>query len=93
MSLYRDIRDWQAQLEGLTEYGKELAERVQELEQENINLKQRLVRDDYQGSGFEALTGLYDEGFHICPANFGQSRDDDCLFCLNFLLHKGNKSV
>jgi len=89
MSLYREVREWQQKLVDLMEYGEELAQRVQDLERQNINLKQRLVDQDYQSNGFEALTGLYDEGFHICPANFGQSRDDDCLFCLNFLLHKG----
>ena len=39
----------------------------------------------------DALSGLYDDGFHICPDEFGKRREEDCLFCLNFLHHKGRK--
>ena len=90
MSLYEDIIIWQEKLHALLEEGNELANRADELEQHNIRLQQQLSADQYKG--FEALSDLYDDGFHICPANFGQSREEDCLFCLNFLLHKGKKN-
>jgi len=89
MTLYDDIMDWQEKLRSLFEEGIELARRADELEQQNVILQQQLSAEQYRG--FDALSDLYDDGFHICPANFGQSREDDCLFCLNFLLHKGKK--
>ena len=60
-------------------------------ERQNTELRQRLANGDYAGGGFEALTSLYEDGFHVCPGSFGQSREDECIFCLNFLLHKGKK--
>ncbi len=90
MTLYQDVQQWRARLAELLEQGEELAERIDRLEQQNVTLQQKLLQPD-PGNGFEALTGLYDDGFHICPPYFGQEREEDCLFCLNFLLHKGKK--
>jgi len=38
-----------------------------------------------QGEGYERLGQLYNEGFHVCPSNFGDSRQEECLFCLAFM--------
>lgn len=90
MSLLSEFREWQEKLLALQTEGEELYTRIEELERQNAELRQRL-NDGEIGSGFEAVTGLYEDGFHVCPGSFGQSRDEDCIFCLNFLLHKGKK--
>ena len=91
MSLYNEVLEWQQKLEELMDWGQELADRVQDLERQNTSLKKRLLDEGYQSGGFDALTALYEEGFHICNHHFAQSREEDCLFCLTFLLRKGNK--
>ena len=75
----------------LQQEGERLYKRIEDLEKQNTELRQRLAQGDYAGSGFEALTSLYEDGFHVCPGSFGQSREEECIFCLNFLLHKGKK--
>ena len=92
MSLYQEMMQWQEKLNDLLRRGDELTRRVEELERQNTLLQKRLVDEGYQSNGFDALANLYDEGFHICPGSFGQAREEDCLFCLNFLLHKGKKA-
>lgn len=93
MSLYRDFLEWQEKLRAQLEEGEQLARRAEGLEQENALLRQEreaTVVDEPTG-GFEALSQLYDEGYHICPMSFGRMREEDCLFCLNFLRNKGKK--
>ncbi|NLF80279.1 MAG: DNA replication initiation control protein YabA [Clostridia bacterium] len=91
MTLLAEFKLWQEKLQALQKEGEELMARIEELERQNAELRRRLAEGDYEGDGFEALTKLYEEGFHICPGNFGRGREEDCLFCLNFLLHKGKK--
>ncbi len=90
-SLSKDFIDWQTSVMELERRGEEIARRIADLEKENELLQQRLLEYEH-GSGFDALSGLYDDGFHICPNEFGKHREADCLFCLNFLHHKGRKT-
>ena len=89
-ALGKDFIEWQTSVMELERRCEEFARRIADLEKENELLQQRLMENE-QGSGFDALSGLYDDGFHICPDQFGKPREEDCLFCLNFLHHKGRK--
>ncbi len=88
MTLYDDISLVYEQLQKLLSEAAELREHVGELERYNAYLQQKLL-DEQQGSGFEALNSLYNEGYHICHAHFGHQREEDCLFCLSLLFHEG----
>ena len=90
MSLAGDLREWNIRLVALLKEGEELERRVEELEKQNSFLRRQLSPDAMKSDGMEALSALYDEGFHICHANFARSREDeDCLFCLSFLYKEG----
>ena len=91
MTLLNEFKLWQEKLIALQKEGEEIYQRIEQMERQNIELRQKLAIGDYPGGGFEPLTELYEEGFHICPDSFGQSRDEVCLFCLNFLLQIGKK--
>ncbi len=88
MTLYDDISNWQELLQKLLTDADELRDRVGELERYNAYLQQKLMNDQ-KGNGFEALNALYNEGYHICHAHFGNQREEDCLFCLSLLHHEG----
>ncbi|MBQ1501684.1 MAG: DUF972 family protein [Firmicutes bacterium] len=91
MSLINEFKEWQDKLKALAEEGDALSERIADLERQNAELRQQLAENTNGGDGFQALKDIYDDGFHICPGSFGQSREEECLFCLNFLLNKGHK--
>jgi len=38
-----------------------------------------------QGEGYAQLGRLYQEGYHVCPAAYGEPRRDGCLFCIAFM--------
>ena len=38
-----------------------------------------------QSEGYERLGMLYNDGYHVCPSNFGDSRQEECLFCIAFM--------
>lgn len=67
-----------------------LRRHVHQLEQQNEFLRAKLYAEKAQGEGFENLTRLYEEGYHVCPMHFARARTEDCLFCISFL-HKENK--
>ena len=90
MSLLNEFREWQDKLLALQQEGEKLYTQFEELERQNAELRQRLANGD-AGGGFDALNSRYEEGLHVCPESFGQSREDECIFCLKFLLHKGKK--
>ncbi len=58
---------------------KEIAEPLYEVRKTDIELL------ELQGEGYERLGQIYNEGFHVCPSNFGDSRQEECLFCMAFM--------
>jgi regulator of replication initiation timing len=70
----------------------DLKERVTRLEKgiqaeaDTLNIKKPdLEIIKLQGEGYERLGLLYNDGYHVCPSNFGDSRQEECLFCLAFM--------
>ena len=40
------------------------------------------------GESYEGIGRIYSEGYHVCPFEYGQPREEDCLFCIA-LMEKG----
>lgn len=68
----------------------EMNQQVVKLEEENERLRQQLAPAQLKtasntGGGQQMLRRLYEEGYHVCPANYGREHDGGCLFCLEVL--------
>jgi regulator of replication initiation timing len=68
----------------------DLKERVTRLEKGSEEEPMNVFKPDLemlklQGEGYERLGRLYNDGYHVCPSNFGDSRQEECLFCLAFI--------
>lgn len=60
------------------------------LEEENQRLRAMLAESVAGSQGQDRLRSLYDQGYHICPAQFARVRGSQgCLFCLSFLEKRG----
>lgn len=75
-------------------------QKIENLEMENQHLRERLADlEDLQEQETETaqtevlsrsrrnLEKLYEEGYHVCQANYGSRRDEDdsCLFCVDVI--------
>ncbi|MGI6361525.1 MAG: initiation control protein YabA [Bacillota bacterium] len=89
MSLSRDLQEWEEKLIDLLSETQALRQRAEDLEKQNFLLQEQLSKTGDNQDGLEELARLYDEGFHICHAFFGQSLSEDCMFCLSFLHRRG----
>ena len=86
IKLTETIIELEQKLERMLTEIAELKMHVYALEQQNELLLARVYKDQKGEQGYHSLQKLYDEGFHVCPAQFGGIRSEgkDCLFCLAF---------
>ncbi|NLL17548.1 MAG: DNA replication initiation control protein YabA [Clostridia bacterium] len=86
------VMELEAKLKAILEEIQELKMYAYALEEQNEQLREKLYAQQQQGTAYDNLAKLYEEGFHVCHAHFGRFRpqNEDCLFCLSFL-HKNNK--
>lgn len=61
---------------------------VEQLEQQNSSMREIIKKKNQSLSGEGALLALYTAGFHICPPQYGEPREGDCLFCQSFMEKK-----
>jgi len=94
------LAHFQEEIERLSQQFKDLQSKTYDLYKENKRLRQEneelrelaLKKQDVEGrdadfspQAAEYLSHLYEESYHICPLNFGEKRERDCLFCRELL--------
>ena len=93
------LAHFQEQLQGMNNDFQKIKDQVYDLYKENKDLKEennnlkKLLFEDENGETREELkiddhdnlSQLYEEGFHVCHFNFGETREGDCLFCMGIL--------
>lgn len=86
MALRNEIWAIEEEMNALLDRLQELRIRVDSMEVQNARLLERLSVENIKSEGFEELTKLYNEGYHICATYYAQSRNgEECLFCQSFL--------
>jgi len=85
VSLVDDILYLEERLNSINQELKELRSKAEALETQNARLWARFSEEGLLGQGQEALSRLYEDGFHICHAHFAQPRFEECLFCMALL--------
>jgi regulator of replication initiation timing len=66
----------------------ELKERVSKLERDFRQEEEPplpVYSLELEGESYDNLGRIYQQGYHICPAAFGQLRSGECLFCIAFM--------
>lgn len=89
MTLSEQLTAMQNTLQELSSELKEMQIQVEKLEEENERFRQRitpvLTQNKNTDGGQKVLQKLYEEGYHVCPTNFGKEHDGGCIFCLEVL--------
>lgn len=93
IKVLQTVMGLETKLKALLEEVQELKMYAYALEDQNEQLRAKLYAQKEEGTAFENLANLYEEGFHVCHARFGHFRAqaEDCLFCLSFLRKDGSE--
>lgn len=79
------LNELEEKLRSMAEELATIRQYVERMEQDNASME-AIIRNKNLGlSGKANLLALFDAGFHICSAHFGEKRDGDCLFCASLL--------
>lgn len=79
------LRELEEKVKTMAEELETIRRYVEQLEADNASMEAIIRSKNMQTSGKANLWALFDAGFHICSAHFGETRDGDCLFCASLL--------
>lgn len=95
MSLREQVNDLQQTLLQMVEQVQNMQEEIDKLESENDRLRSQLapsmVKPASMLGGQKVLQQLYDDGYHVCPSDYGKEHEGGCLFCLEVLKNVTNR--
>lgn len=79
------IGELEAKIKAMAEELETIRHYVERMEQDNASMEAIIRNKNLRTSGKANLLALFDAGFHVCSAHFGEMRDGDCLFCASLL--------
>jgi len=95
MSLQNQVNELQLTLQQLLLQVQNMQDEIVKLENENDRLRSQLAPSIQKPAsmlgGRKVLQQLYEDGFHVCPADYGKEHEGGCLFCLEVLKNVTNR--
>lgn len=79
------INELEEKLKAMADELETIRHYVERMEQDNARMEAIIRSKNQRASGTANLVALFDAGFHVCSAHFGQPRDGECLFCVSLL--------
>ena len=79
------ISELEAKLKAMEDELATIRHYVDRMEQDNTSMQTIIRNKNLQISGKANLLALFEAGFHVCSAHFGEMREGDCLFCASLL--------
>lgn len=79
------ISELEAKLKAMQDELATIRHYVERMEQDNTSMQTIIRNKNLQISGKANLLALFEAGFHVCSAHFGEMREGDCLFCASLL--------
>ena len=85
------LSELEAKVESISGELETIRRYVERMEADNASMQEIIRKKNMAGTGKANLYALFEAGFHICSAHFGETREGDCLFCAT-LMDKGKLS-